>query len=175
MLGYLRRNFTRSPSSVELMLYKTPVHAKLEYAASVWDSYHNNLVHSLEMAQNNSFRFILSNYNRNASITLMKTNLKLPTLASHCTMLCLTLFHELYHYYYLCHLLILPHYASRRLDHAHKAGILSPKAESFRQSYILQTSNDWNCPPASLVTISDHDTFVTSLMFCNTLLYFASE
>lgn len=164
MLGYLRRNFTKSPSSVKLMLYKTLVRTKLEYAASVWDPYHNNLVHSLEMVQNNSVRFITSNYNRNASITLMKSNLKLPSLASRRTMLRLTLFHKLYHHSYLRDLLILsPHYVSHRLNHAHKVGIPSSKTESFRQSYLPRTSNDWNCLPASLVTISDHDTFVTVL------------
>lgn len=62
MLGYLHGNFIKSPSSVKLMLYKTLVRTKLEYAASVWDPYHHNLVYSLEMVQNNSVRFITANY-----------------------------------------------------------------------------------------------------------------
>uniref|UniRef100_A0A0K8RHV8 Putative outcast ele5 orf2-h 1e-60-j 4 n=1 Tax=Ixodes ricinus TaxID=34613 RepID=A0A0K8RHV8_IXORI len=35
MLGYLRRNFSLAPSSLKLLLYKTLVRPKLEYACSV--------------------------------------------------------------------------------------------------------------------------------------------
>lgn len=164
MLGYFRRNFAKSPSSLKLMLYKTLIRPKLEYAASVWDPHHNNLVHSLEMVQNNSVRFILSNYNRISRITVMKANLKLPTLASRRAMLRSSLFHKLYHHPYLRDLLILPpYYVSHRLDHAHKVGIPLCKTESFLQSYIPRTSNDWNCLPKLVVTLSDHEKFVTSI------------
>lgn len=37
MLGYVKRNFSNAPISVKLLLYKTLVHSKLEYAASIWN------------------------------------------------------------------------------------------------------------------------------------------
>lgn len=44
MLGYLRRNFAKAPFSLKLALYKTLVHPKLEYAASIWDPVPANLL-----------------------------------------------------------------------------------------------------------------------------------
>lgn len=82
MLGYLRRNFSAAPSSLKLLLYKTLIRSKLEYATPVWDPSINNLVASLEMVQNRSTRFICSCYNRTASITSMKSDISLPSLAS---------------------------------------------------------------------------------------------
>lgn len=79
-LGYLRRNFSEAPSSLKLELYKTLIGPKLEYASSVWDPSHVNLITSLELVQNNCTRFIISKYNRTASISAMKNILSLPTL-----------------------------------------------------------------------------------------------
>lgn len=60
MLGYLRRNFAKAPSSLKLLLYKILIRSKLEYAPCIWNPYCNNLMNSLEIVQNNSARFILT-------------------------------------------------------------------------------------------------------------------
>lgn len=36
-LGYIRRNFSKAPPHLKLLLYKTLIRPKLEYASSVWD------------------------------------------------------------------------------------------------------------------------------------------
>lgn len=66
MLGYIRRNFNLSSSSVKLLLYKSLVRSKLEYAASIWDPYQETLIYQLESIQNCAAHFILSNYHRNS-------------------------------------------------------------------------------------------------------------
>lgn len=101
MLGYLRRNFFNVPTNLKLLLYKTLIRPKLEYATPVWDPAHENLITDLEMVQNNSVRFILANYNRTASITNMKSNLCLPSLASRRKVSRIALFHKLYHHHTL--------------------------------------------------------------------------
>lgn len=157
MLGYLRRNFSRAPSSLKLLLYTTLIRPKLEYAAAVWDPSHCNLTQSLEMVQNNSARFILSNYNRNASITVMKSSLNLPSLSSRRKMLRLHLFHKLFHHPSLRDDLISPpRYISSRLDHSHKVGLPFCRTNTFSQSFIPRTSADWNFLPGSAATIENH-------------------
>lgn len=142
MLGYIRRNFSKAPSSLKLLLYKTLIRSKLEYASSVWDPYQENLIGSLEMVQNISVRFILSNYNRTASISSMKSSLNLPTLASGRKLFRLCLFHKLFHHPYLRHDFILPPpYISSRLDHAFKVGIPVCKTNAFFQSFSPRTSD----------------------------------
>lgn len=54
MLGYFRRNFYHASSSLKLLLYKTLIRSKLEYATPVWDPTHVSLITAPEMVQNNS-------------------------------------------------------------------------------------------------------------------------
>lgn len=164
MLGYLRRNFHNAPSSLKLLLYKTLVRSKLEYASSVWDPSHDKLTYRLEMVQNNSARFILSNYNRTASITTMKSSLDLPLLQTRRKISRLSLFHKLYHHNELRHKLIpSPSYLSHRIDHAHKVGLNSCLTRTFAQSFIPRTSRDWNHLPAEVVSITDNHFFHDTL------------
>lgn len=159
-LGYLRRNFSKAPSSLKLLLYKTLIRPKLEYAASIWDPGQVNLTQSLEMVQNNSTRFILSNYNRTASISAMKSSLNLPSLYSRRKMFRRCLFHKLFYHPLLRNEIISPPiYISPRLDHIHKVGIPLCRSNTFFQSFVPRTSSEWNRLPAPTVTITDHQLF----------------
>lgn len=163
MLGYLRRNFSRAPSSLKLSLYKTLIRPKLEYAASVWDPSHSNLITSLELVQNNSTRFIFSNYNRTASISSMKTNLSL-TLSSRRKLSRLATFHKLYHHPILRDELIQqPQYLSHRIDHPHKVGIISYHTNTADQSFLPRSSREWNHLPPEVVAINDNHLFRETL------------
>lgn len=164
MLGYLRRNFAKAPSSLKLLLYKVLIRSKLEYSVSVWDPSHENLIHSLEMVQNNSVRFILSNYNRTASISTMKSNLDLPSLTSRRKISRLCLFHKLFlHPSLRAEHILPPQYISSRLDHVHKVGIPSCRTNAFFQSFFPRTSVEWNGLPAPTATIKDPQQFKNAI------------
>lgn len=164
-LGYLRRNFSKAPSSLKLLLYKTLIRSKLEYACSVWDPSFHNLINRLEMVQNNSARYILSNFNRTASVTAMKSTLNLPSLAVRRIIFRLSLFHKIFHHQHLHDELILPPlYVSSRLDHAHKVGIASTRTTAFSQSFISPTSLEWNRLPSPTATIVNHTLFKNAIV-----------
>lgn len=160
MLGYLRRNFYNAPLELKLLLFKTLIRSKLEYATTVWDPHHENLINALEMVQNNSVRFILSNYSRGSSITAMKSIIGLPSLSSRRKVSRLTLFHKLYHHVSLRNELIpRPVYFSSRIDHRHKVGFHPSNTKAFYQSFVPLTSREWNHLPEEIVTIADNQLF----------------
>lgn len=160
MLGYIRRNFSKAPSALKLLLYKTWISSKLQYASSVWDPYHDNLITSLHVVQNNSVRFILSNYNRIASTTSMKSSLGLPSFASRWKISRLATFHKLFHHPTLHDQLNLNlQYISHRINHRHKVGIALCNSQCFYRSFIPPTSVDWNYLPEDIVTITNSHLF----------------
>lgn len=59
-LGFVKRNLKLSPSSIKLLAYTSLVLPKIEYASSVWDSHHINLINIFEGA-----------YSRTLSVTAL--------------------------------------------------------------------------------------------------------
>lgn len=164
-LGYLRRNFSLAPSSLKLLLYKTLVRPKLEYASSIWDPHINSLILNIEAIQNRSVRFIFSNYFRTASVTSMKSNLNLPELALRRKIFRLCLFHKIYHFNpFLSDLLFQPpSYISSRNDHHFKVGVPNSRTNLHFCSFIPTTCSDWNHLPAAIASIADTNLFKSAI------------
>lgn len=157
MLGYLRRNFSMAPSSLKLLLYKTLVRSKLEYACSVWDPGLETLTNQLESVQNRSARFILSNFSRTASVTTMKNTLNLPSLSLRRKLARILTFQKIYYHNYHLNrdLLFEPSFISPRTDHRHKVRIPYCRSNAYFNSFIPKTASDWNHLPTLVADISD--------------------
>lgn len=165
MLGYLRRNFSMAPVNVKLLLYKTLIRPKLEYASSVWDPGVEYLTNAIESVQNRSVRFILANYSRTASVTSMKATLNLPLLSHRRKLARLVLLHKIYYYNpeLRSQLFSAPSYISSRIDHPHKLFVPQCRSNLFFYSFIPKTTTAWNHLPASIASITDLSAFKNAI------------
>lgn len=137
-LGYIRRDFSHDPSPLRLTLYRTLIRLKLEYASAIWDPAQQNLISLLESVQNRSARFILSDYSRTSSVSLMKNNLVLPSLHHRRKISRLSLFHKIYFHNPSIRrdLFSRPTYISSRIDHPFKATTFHLAAPTHSQIHF---------------------------------------
>ena len=80
-LGFIRRNLSHCSPSVKQQAYTSLVRSQLEHGATIWDPYRQNQIDSIEKIQRRAVRFICGNYNREDSVTNMRQNIGLPSLA----------------------------------------------------------------------------------------------
>lgn len=164
-LGYIRRNFNSAPSNLKRLLYVTLIRPKLDYASSIWNPSQITLSNLIEAIQSRAVRFIMSDYSRSSSVSLMKTNLNLPSLSSRRKISRLSLFHKVFYTPILKHALLQP--SSRifsRLDHSCKIARPMCHSEAHLKSALPEAIVDWNDLPGNIVTITDNKKFREIIM-----------
>ena len=86
--------FHRCPQKVCEQAYMALVRPTLEYAATVWDPYHQKEVNSLERVQREAVRYITS---RRDSVSALRSDLGLPTLQQRRLTSKFTMFYKIHH------------------------------------------------------------------------------
>ena len=80
MLGILCRNLKNCPKTLKDLEYKSILKPKLEYACSIWDTYTDINIKTLEGVQRRSARFVCNKFSYHESVTSMLKELAWPSL-----------------------------------------------------------------------------------------------
>lgn len=114
----------------------------------------------LGVVQNKAAHFIVSNYSRSSSVTVIKQQLGLPSLYSRRSMSRLLLFHRSIHRIppnlspFARSTVLFP-----RFDHQCKVNRSECLTRVFAKSFLCRTAIDWNDLASDLAELFDYDNF----------------
>ena len=141
------------------------VRPQLEYASDVWDPHHVAEITELEKVQRRAARWVLNDYGRFSSVTVMLDQLSWPTLQTRRRLSRLQTLHKIF--YQQLALIIPPHYLptvqSTRQYHPLHYILPYSATTAYQNSYFSRTIKDWNTLPIHLIEIEDTDIFRTRL------------
>ena len=75
-LNFIKRNIQTNNAKLKVTAYKTYVRPLVEYAASVWDPWHDKYIDKIEMIQHRAIRYIFNDYSYLSSVSNMLSKLK---------------------------------------------------------------------------------------------------
>ena len=78
--AFVHRNLRGCPVTTQTNVYKAMIRPLVEYAAPVWDPYHQNHIQKVERIQRQSARRIFQDFSYTTSASTLVSKLKLPTL-----------------------------------------------------------------------------------------------
>ena len=151
-LAFIRRNLKSCQRQIKVDAYLMYVRPILEYAAVVWAPHTGCDIERLEAVQRRAARFVMSDYNRTSSVTVMLQDLNWDTLSSRrqTSRLCLL--------YKILHNIVdvtLPSYItpSTRFTRGHNQKFILPQSriDAYKFSFFPNSIRLWNNLPIKTV------------------------
>ena len=160
-LAFLRRNLQISQQHIKEKAYNTLVRPQLEYAASVWDPYTKQKQQQIEMVQRRAARFVVRNYEREASVTAMLQSLGWRSLQQRRADIRLIMLYKCIHGIVAVDLSSDLKKLPRTSRHSHSMSFQIPSEtkQYIQMSFLPRTIVQWNKLPASIALASSLETF----------------
>ena len=165
-LGFMRRNLQKCNTDIKILAYKTLVRPHLEYCDTVWDPHTLNNINILESTQNKAARWISRDYRHTTSVTLLKHNIKLNTLATRRQI------HRQQMLYKITNGLVdidresylhSTNIRSTRGSHNFKYHTYQANTDIFRSSFFPRSIQEWNHLPSHVVNSPTLATFASRI------------
>ena len=164
-LNFIRRNLYSCNQEAKKLAYVSLVRPHLEYASAAWDVNTQANINTLESVQKRAARFIVRNYNWDASASQLVKELQLPTLSERRKHSRLVIFYKAVNGISPISLSHLS--TSSRLTRSSSSGLcfnhLQPKTNCFKYSFFPRTVVDWNSLDPNIRNKLSVDSFKTSL------------
>ena len=158
---FLQRSLATCAPDVKLQCYKTFVRPIVEYSSTVWDPVGNKMLQNkLESVQKKSVRWICNNWDNRCSSSAMEKKLNLPSLSERREKSRLKMFHNIYHGHKFLPANMIPNRA-RSKDIRFKQ--IFGRINSYANSFIPLTIQQWNMLPASIVNVEETTLFERNL------------
>lgn len=156
MTGYLARNFLLAPLTLKLVLSRTLVHSKVEYASSVWDTSLEFPTNYLASDENSDACLIFSNHSRLSSVPILFHLVLFQRLSGQ------GLFLKIYHYNQSLKSQLLS-YRRRtsliQINFIKQMSLIFSLNVFFLYLFVPKTSAEWNHLPTSIALVTVRPSF----------------
>ena len=166
ILGFVRRNLKPCSQSIKLIAYNTLVRPILEYSAAIWDPHAQVLIDKLESIQRRAIRFIKNDYSTYHSVSVMMSELGIKPLSIRRKIARLTNFHKarVGHLAIPIHDILRPVMRFSRHSNINSYIQISAKKNSYLNSFLPNTTRDWNQLPVNITSIQKPKLFQQAII-----------
>ncbi len=158
-----KRNLKVCPNDLRAKAFQTLVRPHLEYCATVWDPYVNDLIMKIENIQRRGARFVFSDYRRTSSVSTMLQKLDWRPLEQRRKVTRLSMLNKIINYQVaiLANEFLNPASTRRssQLNHNKTINRLAGRSDFYNNSYFPLTIEEWNNLPEHIVNITDPKIF----------------
>lgn len=156
-LRFVQRIFRNCPQKVKETGYFSLVRPLVEYCSTIWNPYRVGQVQEIEMVQRRAARFVMSNYRRDQSVTVMIKSLQWDSLRSRREAHCMGLFDK---FVTLANSHLVEGIFRRNLRggrHCHSNSLMEIHARSdpYYWSYFLHAIRRWNSLPKDSLKLQE--------------------
>ena len=159
MLGFLKRNLKIENQNVKSVAYKSMVRPLLEYSSTVWHPHQANLTSQIESVQNRAARWVTRQYDRESSVTAMKSKLEWPSLNLRRQQARIILLYKIVNGLVLC---------PTSYFVFHRGGIyinpIHARTDYYKYSFFPDTIYHWNTLPVQVIQAPSLDAFKGRLL-----------